>query len=171
MIAILRITISILYIILIGLTPSLADESLEVPNLRHPLPNVSTGGQPSLEDIGKLKSMGYSVVVNLRGEGEFDDFDEEKAVEGAGLKYINIPFQGMRGLTPENAKTLHDLIEGADGKVLLHCTIGMRAGSLLGVEKYLFGNLTKKEALELATQAHMSNLEDYLLGALENITN
>jgi protein tyrosine phosphatase (PTP) superfamily phosphohydrolase (DUF442 family) len=148
-------------------SPILADDvKLDAPNIQNPVPNVYTGGQPSLNDINSLKEKGFTMVVNLRGQGEFDKFDERAAVETAGLTYISIPFKGMRGLTMANAAKLHNALEGDNGmragKVLLHCTIGMRAGGLLGLDSYFFHGLTKDQAIQLAVDAHMENNRDYV---------
>lgn len=146
------------------LMASADDVELDVPNLQQAVPTIYTGGQPSLTDIKSLKEQGFTLVVNLRGPGEFDEFDEREAVEAAGLTYVSIPFKGMRGLTKGNAAKLHIALEAAkgEGKVLLHCTIGMRAGGLLGLDGYYFHGLNKKQAIQIAVDAHMEHNRDYV---------
>jgi len=139
-------------------------DDLDIPYVRQPLEGVTTGGQPAIEDLERLAGEGYHLIVNLRTPGEFDRFDEARVVEQLGMTYINIPVYGMQDITRENADKLHAAIEGAGGKVLLHCTIGMRAGALLALDGYMHHNLSKKEAIDLAERAHMPHMS----GAVED---
>jgi protein tyrosine phosphatase (PTP) superfamily phosphohydrolase (DUF442 family) len=128
-------------------TPSpttLADGvTLTVKGLKISGPNIYTCGQPCLDDIKTLKDQEFSLVVNLRMAGEFNQFDEEHEVKTAGLTYVSIPFSGPSGLSNENATTLHKALKAnkkAGGKVLLHCAAGMRAVGLLNVHKGLYND-------------------------------
>jgi uncharacterized protein (TIGR01244 family) len=157
----------LLMIILTGfIFPANAQDLAEVDmlNPRQPLENLVTGGQPSEDDFKKFADQGFGLVINLRRPCEFDDFDEALVVESLGMKYINIPVNGMEDLSTENAALLHEALESFDGPIVLHCRSGMRASGLLGVEGYLFHDLSKDEAIELGSKAHMSHVED----AIEN---
>lgn len=144
-------------------------DEFDLPYARQPLENVTTGGQPSIEDLKRFSGDGYTLIVNLRVPGEFEDFEEGEEAEKVGLKYINIPVKGMKGLTPENAEALHAAIEGAGGKVFVHCTIGMRAGGLLGLEGYLYHDLSADEAVDLARAAHMDHVEEAIGEAIKRL--
>ena len=144
-------------------------DDLDMAYPRQPLENLTVGGQPSEDDLTHFAREGYAVVINLRTAGEFDDFDEAEVVESLGMTYVNIPVDGRGDLTEENAARLHDALHGAEGPVLLHCTIGMRASGLLGVEGYLFHNLSAEEAKKLGRDAHMSHIESYIENAIEDI--
>ena len=144
-------------------------DDLDMVNPRQPMENLIVGGQPSEDDLEYLAEEGYTLVINLRTVGEFDEFDEAEVVEGFGMKYVNIPVYGRSDLSEENARLLHDVLESADGPALLHCTVGMRASGLLGIEGYLFHDLSKDEAMELGIKAHMSHIESYIKDSIEEI--
>ena len=141
-----------------------AEKGLDMANARHPMENLITGGQPSEEDLRGFAERGYELVINLRLAGEFDDFNEAGVVESLGMRYLNIPVAGMGDLTPENARLLHDALEAAGGAVVLHCASGRRAGALLGVEGFLFHDLSGEEAIALGVRANL----DHVAGAIED---
>ena len=112
-------------------------------NARQLTETLATGGQPSEGDLETFAGRGVELVINLRVPGEFNDFNEAVVVESLGMRYLNIPVTGMGDLTLENARLLHDALEMTDGAVVLHCASGRRVGALLGVEGYLFHDLTR----------------------------
>lgn len=135
---ILRYFLILVFIAFSG--PVWAEDLAEVDmlNPRQPLENLVTGGQPSEDDLEKFADEGFGLVINLRRPGEFDEFDEGRVVESLGMKYINIPVNGMKDLSSENAALLHDALESFDGPIVLHCRSGMRASGLLGLRATYF---------------------------------
>lgn len=122
-----------------------------------PFDNLTVSGQPTLPQLEALASEGYSTVINLRQKGEFDDFDEAAEVTRLGMRYVHIPVEDIEAITRSDAEALHEAIDGATGPVLLHCTVGWRAGGLLAIERFLLHGATRKEALQVAADAHMSH--------------
>ena len=122
-----------------------------------PFENLTVSGQPTLEQLEALSAEGYSTVINLRQKGEFDDFDEAAEVGRLGMTYVHIPVEDIEAITEADAKALHEAITSASGPVLLHCTVGWRAGGLLAIERYLLHGASREEALQIATDAHMSH--------------
>ncbi|MHA1543890.1 MAG: beta-lactamase hydrolase domain-containing protein [Alphaproteobacteria bacterium] len=141
-----------------------AAEDLDMRNARQPMATLTTGGQPTKGDLGRFAERGVELIINLRVPGEFNDFNEAELVQVLGMRYLNIPVTGMGNLTPENARLLHDALESTDGAVVLHCASGRRAGALLGVEGYLFHELSKEAAIELGIRANL----DHVAGAIED---
>lgn len=164
-------TILAVFAIFFLIPASFADDldDLDMMYARQPLENLINGGQPSLSDLKVFAERGVKMVINLRTPGEFDDFDEKAEVEALGMTYINIPVYGMKDLTAENAALLHEALESADGEVVLHCTIGMRAGSLLAVEGYLYRDLSMEEAKALGQSAHMGHIDEDIERALRRL--
>ena len=62
-----------------------------VANAAEPLPNLLTGGQPSMEHLEALKAAGVTVVLDIRDPMEPRPFDEVQTAENLGLEYLNIP--------------------------------------------------------------------------------
>jgi uncharacterized protein (TIGR01244 family) len=92
------------------------------------------GGQPTERALRELKAAGVTVVVNLRMPEEMQrvGFDEAALIKSLGMKYVHIP---MRGTTeapysPDAVTKFAEAVKGANGKVLLHCTVAWRASHL-----------------------------------------
>jgi uncharacterized protein (TIGR01244 family) len=148
--------ITAMFILLIC-TTQIAARDIGIPYQQEPRAGLTVGGQPTLDQLETLHSMGYTTVINLRRKGEFDDFDERVEVERLGMTYVHIPVKNVKAITGDDARALHEAIENAAGPVLLHCTVGWRAGGLLAIESYLLHDASEQQALELASAAHMSH--------------
>ncbi|MEQ9563117.1 MAG: protein tyrosine phosphatase family protein [Woeseiaceae bacterium] len=136
---------------------SLADGDVGLLNEKHPVENLTISGQPTLEQLQAVKEAGYTTVINLRRDGEFDDFDEAAEVDKLGMTYVHIPVKNVASITAEDVSRLNDALENASGPVLLHCTVGRRAGSIWAIEQYLYQGATEEEAIELVSEAHMDH--------------
>lgn len=94
------------------------------------------GGQPTEKALREMKAQGVTTVVNLRTPPEMEriGFDEAKLVAELGMKYVYIPMRGNAEFpySPAELKKFSDAMAGANGKVLLHCTVAWRASHLWG---------------------------------------
>jgi len=59
-------------------------------------------------------------------------FDEAALAAQLGMKYVYLPVRGDTKFpySPETVSKFADALKSADGKVLLHCTVGWRASHL-----------------------------------------
>src|SRR5205809_4312716 len=80
----------ILAVLAVAQTPQSADTS-QIRNFLRVSADFCTGGQPTADQIAKLKADGVRAVLNLRTPAEYRMDDEVQAVTNAGLKYFNIP--------------------------------------------------------------------------------
>ena len=128
-----------------------------LPNGSQPLPDLVTGGQPSLAQLAAARDAGYLTVINLRPDSEPGAKRQE--VEGLGLDYVSIPVAGKSGLTKEKAIELAWALEEATSPVLLHCGSGNRVGALLALQAYYNENENPEAALELGLSAGLTSLE------------
>jgi len=118
--------------------------------------NLYISGQPSEEAFTKLKSEGVTTVVNLRTQKEMDNreyvpFDEVALLDSLGLNYVHIPLGGTD--TPYNNEALvkfADAVDKAEGKVLLHCTVGRRASHMWAAYLIQFKGFSPAKAIEYA---------------------
>jgi uncharacterized protein (TIGR01244 family) len=119
------------------------------------------GGQPTEKALRELKAKGVTTVVNLRMPAEMAQigFDEAALLKELGITYVHIPMRG----SPENPYGPKELdrfaatLAGAQGKVLLHCTVAWRASHLWGA--YLIRD--RKVPVEAAlAQTRKINLRD-----------
>ena len=133
--------ISILLLLLIGCAeheaPARLDtaaiEQAQVKNLVMPAEHVFSSGQPTKEQFRVLAKNGIKHVINLRAPGEID-WDEPGLVKSLGMEYHSIPVAGASGITVENARRLHQLLDSLKTEpVLVHCGSGNRIGALVSV--------------------------------------
>jgi uncharacterized protein (TIGR01244 family) len=140
--------------------------------------DVFIGGQPSEEGLREMKARGVTVVVNLRTPEEMQKqvhFDEPALAAQLGMKYVYLPVRGNGDFpySPETVAKFTDALRGANGKVLLHCTIGWRASHLWAA--YLIKTrgvavddaLANARAINLMDEHHPANggrepVEDFL---------
>lgn len=131
-----------------------------------PKPGLHTGGQPSQEDLARLKSEGVRTVIDLRGPQEDRGYDEAAEARRLGLKYIALPIAGKDDITPANAKALNEALKAQDGDVLLHCASGNRVGALLALGAAQIEGVSKEEALVLGRAAGLKSLEPVVVERL-----
>ena len=139
---------------------------------------LATGGQPSQTDLHAFRDAGYTTVINLRLPGERTkvadpameenfNFDEAALTRSLGMKYFSLPIAGTDGLSRENAEKLAELLEKAEGPVLLHCASGNRAGSLLALIAFYVDNKPADEAMAIGLTAGMTGYASFVEKLLE----
>jgi len=91
-------------------------------------------GQPTERGLRELKAEGVTTVVNLRTPEEMQriGFDEPALARELGMKYVALPVRGNTEYpySPATVTRFGDALRGANGKVLLHCTVAWRASHL-----------------------------------------
>jgi len=133
--------------------------NLDMKNARQPTPQLITGGQVSEGDLIKLKKMGVTRIINLRGAGEFDGFDEASKVKALGMDYVSLPIEGVSGINLDNAKKLDQLLQDDQKKVVVHCASGNRVGALLALREYFIKGKSRSEALAFGEKAGLTRLK------------
>jgi uncharacterized protein (TIGR01244 family) len=104
----------------------------EVPNYRLVRPGLATAGQPPLDALPKLKSLGFKTVINLRTEKE-GAREEQAAVEAAGLRYVWVPVS-VESISLEDVRAVGGVLDDPEaGPVLLHCNSANRVGAVWAV--------------------------------------
>jgi uncharacterized protein (TIGR01244 family) len=91
---------------------------------------VAVGGQPTVDDLRRLREQGFTAVVNLRTAGEADQplppDGEGFAAKEAGLDYYHVPV-AIAELDADQVRRVRDAIEASPGPVYVHCGAGQRA--------------------------------------------
>lgn len=131
----------------------------DMTNTAVPAEGLTTGGQPSKQDLERLAQTGTKVIVNLRTKGEFNKFDEKKVVEDLGMTYVSIEIDGSDGITAENARRLDVALNGLKEPALVHCASSNRVGGLLAYRAFNIQNKSAKESLAFGKSAGMSSTE------------
>lgn len=95
----------------------------------HTLGGVFLASQPQPADLEQASAGGIRTVVNLRHASELD-FDEGAVVEGLGMSYVALPWNGPDELTDDVFARGRELLRSAERPLLLHCGSANRVGAL-----------------------------------------
>ncbi|KRG64184.1 hypothetical protein ABB26_09045 [Stenotrophomonas humi] len=155
-----------LLLLLLASSATLAGET----TLRQPRPDLFTAGQPSAQQLRDAAANGVTTVIDLRQPDEDRGYDEAALAEQLGLRYVRLPIAGASGITDDNARALQRLLKQDDGRTLLHCASGNRAGALLSLINARLEGAPLDAALQLGRDAGMTSLEPAARAALENPT-
>lgn len=112
---------------------------------------IIVGAQPAATDFAALKEAGVDKVINLRPASEMSaipGFDEPALASQHALNYLSIPIGGTEHpYTPEALERFAQAVAASEGKVLLHCASGGRAGQLYAAYLVKYEGRTPEEAL------------------------
>jgi tyrosine-protein phosphatase SIW14 len=104
---------------------------------------IFRGAQPEPEGYATLKAMGVRTVVNLRTR-----HGERKAVEAAGMRYVEIPMSFWGDVDPAVVrKVLSAMTDPANQPVFVHCARGAdRTGVVAAVYRMEVDGWSEAEA-------------------------
>lgn len=123
-----------------------------------PFPGVLVGGQPTMEQLERVRDLGYTRIVNLRMPDELGSTTAEQ-VEALGMEYVPLPISGSDALDEEHARALAAALEGADGPIMVHCGSGNRVGALFALKAFYVDHASPEEALQIGRQSGLTRLE------------
>jgi ubiquinone/menaquinone biosynthesis C-methylase UbiE/protein tyrosine phosphatase (PTP) superfamily phosphohydrolase (DUF442 family) len=124
-------------------------------------------GQFTPEDVSLLKETGIQRVISLRTEGEVD-WDQEAALQEAGIELIKIPFRSPESLTDEIFDRVRELLGDKQEVTLFHCGSANRVGGVWLAHRVLDDGVELETALEeakqigLRTKAYEEKALDYI---------
>jgi uncharacterized protein (TIGR01244 family) len=115
-------------------------------------------GQPSEEALRKLIKEGVTTVVSVRTQAEMEDrtqvpFDEPALLKELKVKYVHIP---LGEYTPAAVQKFAEAMDKADGKVLLHCTVGWRASYMWMAYLITYRKFSVDEAWKAGMQMNVT---------------
>jgi uncharacterized protein (TIGR01244 family) len=110
---------------------------------------VAGGGALSASLVAEMPAQGYTTIINLQHPKEDGVAEEEEAANGAELDYVNIPMGGL-DFTYEQAQAVVDIVNDADGLVLIHCRSGARVSAIWALAQAIDQNLTSEQAADIA---------------------
>ncbi len=121
-----------------------------IPNFSSTQNQVFFGGQPSAEDVEALRELGVRTIISLRSAEEMEslDFDEESAVQEAGMDFLHFPVSGGDPPGDERLAGLFDVLEEASSHpIFLHCASSDRSGFVWTLFRGLRGGLGTEESI------------------------
>jgi uncharacterized protein (TIGR01244 family) len=129
-----------------------------VPNFHQVNQNIYRGGQPTAEGWNSLAKLGVKTIVDLRLEDEHSAQAEQRAVEAAGMRYINVPMHGVVAPPDEKISKVLSLFDASsDGPVFVHCRRGAdRTGTVVACYRIAHDHWGNRQALDEAKSYGMS---------------
>ena len=121
---------------------------------------IFRGAQPKGEDWDNLAKLGVKTVIDLRPAREHSCTAEKRAVEAAGMHYVNLPLNGLEAPTDSQISKALNLVDGSPESVFIHCRRGAdRTGTVIACYRISHDGWTNKRALQEAVSYGMSWVE------------
>ena len=116
-----------------------------------------TGGQPSMENLRKMKAQGVRSVINLRLASEYDLAEEEATAKKLELRYFHIPVD-KSNLKDEQAEEFLKVTGDPENRpFFIHCATAGRVAAFWVIRRVLVDNWKVDDALP---EAHKIGLHD-----------
>jgi uncharacterized protein (TIGR01244 family) len=108
--------------------------------------HYSTGGQPSMDDLGRMKAEGVKAIINLRRPTEFDAEGEAAKAKELGLRYFLIPVDSKNPNDEEAAAFLKILDDPQNRPAFIHCASANRVGAFWMIRRVLVDGWSVEDA-------------------------
>lgn len=129
-----------------------------IPNFHQVNDHIYRGGQPSNEAWQGLAKLGVTTVIDLRRESEHQTGAEARAVQAAGMRYVNVPMNGIVAPTDEQIVKVLKMFES--GPVFVHCRRGAdRTGTVVACYRMRHDGWDNEKAFKEAKSLGMSWME------------
>jgi|HubBroStandDraft_1064217.scaffolds.fasta_scaffold00600_10 tyrosine-protein phosphatase SIW14 len=131
-----------------------------VPNFHQVNERIYRGAQPKGEGWSSLASLGVKTVIDLRRESEHSSKAEARAVQAAGMHYVNVPLSNMAAPSDKKIAQVLALLDDSAGPVFVHCRRGAdRTGTVIACYRIAHGGWSNQQALREALSYGMSWVE------------
>ena len=98
---------------------------------------VCTGGQPTLDDLVKLKAEGVKAILNLRRPADYNSEEEAAKAKKLGLRYVNIPVSVAEPKDEQADEFLKVTSDPQNRPVFIHCGSANRVGAFWMIRRVL----------------------------------
>jgi len=131
----------------------MSDYTEGLANARQFERGIVTAGQPTAEQIEAAQAQGVQTVINLRPQGEMQEFDEAALVQKTGMNYVHIPVAGPDDINDANARLLDEALVPGALPALVHCGSANRAGALIAYRARFIQHKSDHESMGLGIAA------------------
>jgi uncharacterized protein (TIGR01244 family) len=120
---------------------------------------VACGGATTAEAVPELKKMGFASIINLRVPDErgANVDDEAAAAKAAGIKFVNIPFNGSAPDPAVADKFLATITTPGTEPAYIHCASGNRAAAMWMIKRLAVDHWDVERASTEAAALGLSN--------------
>jgi tyrosine-protein phosphatase SIW14 len=138
-----------------------------LPNFHEVNEHLYRSAQPLSGGMRLLAAKGIKTIINLRGEDEGTRSEEQDA-RAAGLRYFNVPMEGLSRPTDAQVEKVLALINDSQNwPVLVHCNHGKdRTGTIIACYRISHDGWTSEKAKAEAKHYGMSwvqfGMKDYI---------
>jgi protein tyrosine phosphatase (PTP) superfamily phosphohydrolase (DUF442 family) len=146
-------------------TPSAPEDFSNIQNFFRVNEQFCTGGQPSMENLQKMKSQGVRSILNLRQASEYNLEEESATAKKLDLRYFNIPVD-KNNLKDEQAEEFLKVTSDPQNRpIFIHCTAANRVGAFWMIRRALVDNwkIEDAEAEGRKVGMHDEKLRDWAL--------
>jgi len=142
---------------------------MDILNWREFAPGLYSAGQPTPDQWRQIRAAGVAAVLNLRPDDEQPGVDEAQSVQGAGLRYDQLPVANGDALDHACVDAFaRYLAEHPGGGVLIHCGSGNRVGALVALLARRHRGETIPGAIEAGRRAGLTGLEPKVAELLQS---
>ena len=130
----------------------------DIYNFQKVSDSIATSGQPTKEQLRKIKDSGYQIVVNLALPTSANALpDEKETAEGLGMQYVHIPVVWEDPKFEDVEQFFSVMTQNADKKTFVHCAANMRVSAFMYLYRRLHENLSDEEAKKNLYQIWVPN--------------
>ena len=130
----------------------------DVPKILCVNEKFATGAQPADGAFAKLAANGFHSVLNLRTGSEGVDLDRERSlVEGAGMRYVNIPVVPSAPQPEQVDAFIKAVTDAANQPMLIHCASANRVGAFWMIYRAVEQSWPEEKALDEATKIGLTS--------------
>ncbi|MBA3765709.1 MAG: tyrosine-protein phosphatase [Acidobacteria bacterium] len=139
----------------------------ELPNFHQVNQGLYRGAQPREGGIQKLAALGIKTILNLRAADERSRAEETEA-RAAGLRFFNIPMEGLdRPNDTQVERALGIINDAANQPVFVHCKHGAdRTGVIIAIYRMTHDGWSSEDSLREAKRYGLSmfqfGMKDYI---------
>jgi uncharacterized protein (TIGR01244 family) len=156
-----RVFVAAWMVIGVGAFPTCALAQVPgVENFHQVNDHIYRGAQPTIAGFEAIAKLGVKTVIDLR-ETDTRSVAEKKVVEANGMRYINIPLQGMSAPSSADvAKVMALFNDASAGPVFVHCRRGAdRTGTVVACYRIAHDGWDHAKALQEAKANGMAWVE------------
>jgi tyrosine-protein phosphatase SIW14 len=131
-----------------------------VANFHQVTGRIYRGAQPDAKGWDSLAKLGVKTIIDLRPEKEHSCKAEKRAVEAAGMHYVNAPLNGAHAPSDRNISKVLGLLDDSASPIFVHCRRGAdRTGTVIACYRITHDGWNNRRALQEATSFGMSWFE------------
>ena len=145
-----RCLLLILPLLLVGCQSASNADLSSIRNFLRVNESFCTGGQPSMEQMAKLKDEGVRVIINLRMPGEHNAAEEEAKAKELGLKYFHLPVSPASPQPEQVDEFLKITDDPLNRPAFVHCAGAVRVGAFWMIRRVLRDGWSIEKATEEA---------------------